>query len=245
VLIPELSVLRYPTRLDAGANAGVLAGIRNRTSKRTWQVAQSAENDHQDAGFPGFVWLHCSDSVTTVGIVRTVGGRTRVHVGLEVPEQRPSCVILCAEGAEGLAQSVERVRELYPGVLILVFGPFADLSLARAAFGAGTRGFIHAGMSPSQVVRAITVAADGELVAPRELLFQLVTEEVPVALHRLSARQREILELVADDMSNAQIAAELYLSESTIKQHLRGAYKLLGVKNRTEATRLIRSNHGT
>jgi DNA-binding NarL/FixJ family response regulator len=47
---------------------------------------------------------------------------------------------------------------------------------------------------------------------------------------------------VVDGLSNAQIAARLYLSESTVKQHLRAAYKLLGVKNRTEAARLIRNS---
>ena len=45
----------------------------------------------------------------------------------------------------------------------------------------------------------------------------------------LSARGREILEMVVDGLSNAQIAGRLYLSESTIKQHLRAAYKVLGV----------------
>jgi DNA-binding NarL/FixJ family response regulator len=43
-------------------------------------------------------------------------------------------------------------------------------------------------------------------------------------------------------MSNAQIAGRLYLSESTIKQHLRGIYKVLGVRNRTEAAKLMRQH---
>jgi DNA-binding NarL/FixJ family response regulator len=49
------------------------------------------------------------------------------------------------------------------------------------------------------------------------------------------------MELVAEGESNAQIAGHLYLSVSTIKQHLRAAYKLLGVRNRTEAAKKIRN----
>ena len=73
-----------------------------------------------------------------------------------------------------------------------------------------------------------------------ELLRYLIVEEEPVNLGVLSARQKEILELVVDGLSNAEIAGRLFLSESTVKQHLGAAYKLLGVSNRTEAANVIR-----
>jgi DNA-binding NarL/FixJ family response regulator len=95
-------------------------------------------------------------------------------------------------------------------------------------------------MKPDQLVRAVAVAAKGELVAPREMIGFLIAQEEPKDLGNLSARQREILELVVEGRSNAEIGRHLYLSESTIKQHLRAAYKILGVSNRTEAANLIR-----
>jgi DNA-binding CsgD family transcriptional regulator len=55
--------------------------------------------------------------------------------------------------------------------------------------------------------------------------------------HLLSARQQEILELVAKELSNAQIAQRLFVTESTVKQHLYKAYKILGVRNRREAAK--------
>jgi DNA-binding NarL/FixJ family response regulator len=143
----------------------------------------------------------------------------------------------------GRTKGIERHRQLSPStVAILLFGWHLDLSLARDALRAGASGFIHAGMTPAQLVRAIAVAAKGELVAPRELLPYLLTQEEPVDTYLLSARQREILELVVEGLSNAEIAGRLFLSESTIKQHLRAAYKLLGVKNRTEAARLLQKS---
>jgi DNA-binding CsgD family transcriptional regulator len=57
--------------------------------------------------------------------------------------------------------------------------------------------------------------------------------------HFLSARQREILELAAEELSNAQIARRLFITESTVKQHLHKAYKILGVRNRREAAKFL------
>jgi DNA-binding NarL/FixJ family response regulator len=50
------------------------------------------------------------------------------------------------------------------------------------------------------------------------------------------------LELIVEGLSNTEIAGRLYLSESTVKQHLRAAYKLLGVSNRTEAAKTMREH---
>jgi DNA-binding NarL/FixJ family response regulator len=84
------------------------------------------------------------------------------------------------------------------------------------------------------------VATRGELVAPRELLRYVLSQDHAGNLDTLSVRQREILGYVVEGLSNAEIGRRLYLSESTIKQHLRAAYKLLGVSNRTEAANLFR-----
>jgi DNA-binding NarL/FixJ family response regulator len=94
-------------------------------------------------------------------------------------------------------------------------------------------------MEPNQIARATRVAARGEIVVPRTILEYLVTDEEPADLDSLTTRQREILELVARGHSNAQIAEGLFLSESTVKLHVRATYKVLGVSDRKEAARLI------
>jgi DNA-binding NarL/FixJ family response regulator len=92
-------------------------------------------------------------------------------------------------------------------------------------------------------VRALSIVAEGQIAAPRQLLEYLVfNDKSIIELDALTSRQKEILELVDKGLSNARIAERLFLSESTIKQHLRAAYKVLGVNNRTEAVRLIRSH---
>jgi DNA-binding NarL/FixJ family response regulator len=98
-------------------------------------------------------------------------------------------------------------------------------------------------MDPAQVLRAVEVVQKGELAAPRQLLrWYLLSQNENPKIGDLSARQREILEMVVEGLSNAQIAGRLYLSESTIKQHLGAVYKVLGVRNRTEAAKTMREH---
>ena len=189
----------------------------------------------------GLVWVDCPRSVVSAGLVRALEKQATVHQGPKPPEDVPSCVILCANSHEGLSERVKFYQELSPDAPpVVVFGPQLDLPLARDALQAGASGFVHAQMTPEQLVRAVAVAARGELVAPRELLRYVLTRDQSGDLAALSVRQREILGYVVEGLSNAEIGRRLYLSESTIKQHLRAAYKLLGVSNRTEAANLFR-----
>jgi DNA-binding NarL/FixJ family response regulator len=191
----------------------------------------------------GLVWVDCSRSVMSTGLVRALEKRATVHQGLKPPKAVPSCIILCANSHEGLSERVKYYQELCPdGPPIVVFGPQMDLPLARDALQAGASGFVHAEMMPDQLVRALTVATTGELVAPRELLRYVLTREHSPNLDNLSVRQREILGHVVEGLSNVEIGRRLYLSESTIKQHLRAAYKELGVSNRTEAAKRMQDH---
>jgi DNA-binding NarL/FixJ family response regulator len=97
-------------------------------------------------------------------------------------------------------------------------------------------------MHPAQVLRAVEVVQQGELAAPRRLLGYLLSQNENPKIGGLSIRQQEILEMVVEGLSNAQIAGRLYLSESTIKHHLRAVYKVLGVHNRTEAAKTMREH---
>jgi DNA-binding NarL/FixJ family response regulator len=192
----------------------------------------------------GLVWVKGTRRVLSLGLEKALGTSARVHKGHEGPKaEAPAAVIYCPDGLDGVevAQEVGRIRTQAPDAAILVFAPTPNLRLARGALKAGASGLIHAGMPPEQILRALSVALRGEVVLPRGLLRLWVDEQRPPDLGALlCARQREILELLAEGLSNAEIAGRLFLSESTVKQHLRAAYKALGVKNRREAAALLR-----
>jgi DNA-binding NarL/FixJ family response regulator len=188
----------------------------------------------------GLVWLECPRSVVVAGLIRALEEHATVHIGLRRPEGI-SCIMICAGEEEDLSERIKHHEGTTSHTTpILVFGTHLNLPLARDALRAGASGFVHAGMTPDQLVRAVSVAIRGETVAPRQLLGYLLDQDEPANLGALSARQREILGYVAEGLSNAEIASALFLSESTIKQHLRAAYKLIGASNRTEAAKLFR-----
>ena len=195
----------------------------------------------------GLVWVVSpSYSITTEGLLQVLEGKADVKIGGQsLATTSPSCVVLYAGGGmeEGCLEGIRRIRELYPAVPLLVLGSQLDLGLASSALKDGADGFVHAMMHPSQMLRAVEVVQKGELAAPRQLLrWYFLNQNENPKIGELSARQREILEMAVEGLSNAQIAERLYLSESTIKQHLRAAYKLLGVRNRTEAAKTMREH---
>ena len=193
----------------------------------------------------GLVWvLSSSYSITMAGLKQVLEGKAEVKIGGESPTGSPSCVVLYAAGGmeESCLEDMVRIRELYPSVPLLVLGSKLDLGLAWATLKNGADGFVHAQMHPAQVLRAVEVVQKGELAAPRQLLGYFLSQKENPKIGELSARQQEIMELVVEGLSNAEIAGRLYLSESTIKQHLRAVYKVLGVRNRTEAAKTMREH---
>jgi DNA-binding NarL/FixJ family response regulator len=186
-----------------------------------------------------------SYSITSEGLKKVLEGKADVQIGGESLAGSLSCVVLYAGGMEeDCLEGMGGIRELYPGVPLLVLGSQLDLGLASSALKNGADGFVHAQMHPAQVLRAVEVVQRGELAAPRQLLGHFLSQNENPKIGNISARQREILEMVVEGLSNAQIAGRLYLSESTIKQHLRAAYKELGVRNRTQAAKAMREHAG-
>jgi DNA-binding NarL/FixJ family response regulator len=188
----------------------------------------------------GTVWVVCSYPVIARGLEEALKERGRVHIGPEPPEREtPAAVIFCLdEAVKDVASEVKRLQRMAPYAPILVFGLEVEQRAARTAFRVGALGYIHAGMAPAQISEAVSLASIGEVVVPKEVFMSWMAEEASTDASSLTSRKREILALVAEGLTNAEIGQQLDLSEHTVKQHLSGVYKFLKVKNRKEAVRL-------
>ena len=99
-------------------------------------------------------------------------------------------------------------------------------------------GLVPPDAPPEELAAAVAAAGQGLIVLPKTLTERLLQEPLPSAgelSEALTAREREVLDLLAHGLKNAEIAGELHISEHTVKFHISSLYAKLGVNNRAEA----------
>lgn len=128
-------------------------------------------------------------------------------------------------GEEIGVEVCRRVRAVSPATRVLLMSDAGRLS-AKAVLGAGAEGFVGKDRKAAEVVAAIHAVARGHGYRERA--------RPPIA-GLLSAREQEVLALVAEGATNAEIAARLFLSPHTVKQHTSSLYRKLAVRNRAQA----------
>jgi DNA-binding NarL/FixJ family response regulator len=139
---------------------------------------------------------------------------------------------------------VEATRRLVEGgarARILVLTTFDLDDYVYAAVRAGASGFLLKDVEPIELVDAIRVVAVGNSLfgpAATHHLVERFARPVPTpspAFDALTARERDILRLLAQGLSNSELAERLYLSETTVKTHVSGVLRKLGVRDRVQA----------
>jgi DNA-binding NarL/FixJ family response regulator len=145
------------------------------------------------------------------------------------------------------------LRESTPQVRLVLFGMDDDADIFLQAVRLGVNGYVLKNASASELVDALRSVAQGEAVCPLKfckVLFQALSSEAnqraAIAEQRadarfeLTQRQRQLMSLVAMGMSNKEIAANLHLSEFTVKNHIYRVMKQVDAQTRHEACSLIR-----
>ncbi|MEV5410675.1 response regulator transcription factor [Thermopolyspora sp. NPDC052614] len=152
-------------------------------------------------------------------------------------------------GVDGIEATRHIVRDASPSAhvpRVLVLTTFDLDEYIVEALRAGASGFLLKDVPPDDLVQAIRVVAAGDaIVAPsvtRRLLDKFAARlpsahrrPTPPRLDRLTERELEVLRLIARGMSNAEIAAELVVSETTVKTHVGNVLTKLGLRDRVQA----------
>jgi DNA-binding NarL/FixJ family response regulator len=150
--------------------------------------------------------------------------------------ERPDVVLMDLQMPEmdGVAATAA-IAARCPGTRVLVLTTYdTDADILRAV-EAGATGYLLKDTPKAQLFPAIRSAARGETVLAPSVATRLVNRMRVPAEEALTAREVEVLELVARGSSNADTAAALFISEATVKTHLLHAFAKLGVDDRTAA----------
>jgi DNA-binding NarL/FixJ family response regulator len=154
---------------------------------------------------------------------------------------RPDVVVMDLQmpGLSGI-EATRELRRAVPEASVLVLTMFEDDDSLFAAMAAGARGYVLKGAEAREIARAITAVAAGEAifgpaVAARVLTFFATPPAPSTPFPELTARERQVLDLLAAGRSNHQIAERLGLSAKTVANHVSAVFGKLQVADRTQA----------
>jgi DNA-binding NarL/FixJ family response regulator len=160
----------------------------------------------------------------------------------EAARLRPDVVLMDLEMPvlDGI-EAIRRLRAADPSVQVVVLTAFDTDERILGALQAGAQGYLLKGAPRAEIFAAIrTVSAGGALIPP--LVASKLLKQVRAAEHpdTLTAREIEVVRLVATGLANREIAGRLSISERTVKFHVSAILSKLGAGNRTQAVRIAR-----
>lgn len=185
--------------------------------------------------------VEVADDLTVVGSASD--GRAAIE---QAAAHRPDVVLMDIQMPEldGVAAAAEILRAR-PETAVVLLTSFLYDEYLLPALRAGVSGYLLKDSSPDELRRGIRAAADGDAVLSPAVTRRLLDSVGPGldprharavrAVGALSDREREIVALLADGLSNAEIARRTFLAETTVKTYLTRAMDKLGVANRTQA----------
>jgi len=236
-----VAVVRVHWNDDAAAAAAAAAAVReSEPSERPITVVLADDQRLLRTGFR--VILEAEPDITVVG--EAEDGRGAVDV---VRRRRPDVVLMDIRMPEldGLQAARRILSDPQVDTAVLMLTTFDVSEYVYEALQIGASGFLVKDAPADRLLDAIRVVAAGEaLLAPsitRRLIEQFARaarpepDGVPSAMSELTARELEVLRLVARGLSNAEIAAELVLGDNTVKTHVARILAKLGLRDRVQA----------
>jgi DNA-binding NarL/FixJ family response regulator len=134
---------------------------------------------------------------------------------------------------DGLA-CLDRIRRQHPEVHVVVLSAHSDRQHIEAALRRGATAYLVKGLNPLDLPSALRQAIEGTVF---HILGAPLENELSEELEELTRRELEMLRALGRGLSNQAIGKEMWVSEQTVKFHLRNIYRKLGVSNRLEAAR--------
>ena len=171
--------------------------------------------------------------------IEIVGEADSAEAMFDIVSSEPVDVVLLdirMEGMTGL-DALGRMASEFPQVRVLMLSMHDQPGYVRRAIELGASGYLLKSAGRDEVLAAISSVSEGGTYIQASLMEPLLADATGVSRHtgRLSPREQEVLQLIADGSENKQIARHLGLSEATVKTYIRGVFDRLDVSSRAEA----------
>jgi DNA-binding NarL/FixJ family response regulator len=143
----------------------------------------------------------------------------------------------------GGIELTRRAQRSTPATAVLLYTGYGDRALLTEALDAGVRGFVLKEAPMDDLVRAVKSVASGGTYVDPVLAGTLATSSVGNKLPELTHRERDVLRLLADGLSNEEIGKKLFISAETVRTHVRKAMDKLDADTRTQAVARALRDH--
>ncbi|MGX5681003.1 response regulator [Schumannella luteola] len=174
--------------------------------------------------------------LATADDIEVIGEAPDGLTAVELAERLEPDLVLLDLRMPGLDgdEATSRILSARPATKVVILTTYESDASILTAIEAGASGYLLKAAPPEEILAGIRSVARGEVVLAPSIAALLVGRSARPAVS-LSARETEVLRLVAQGDSNPSIAATLFVSEATVKTHLLHAFEKLGVNDRTRA----------
>jgi DNA-binding NarL/FixJ family response regulator len=218
----------------SGAHPGANPGSGSGEARRTIRVFLLDDHEVVRRGLREL--LESEDDIEVVGEAGTAEEATN-----RIPPTRPDVAVLDVRLPDGNGVEVCReIRSTHPEIQCLILTSFADDEALFQSIMAGAAGYVLKQIKGTDLVDALRRVADGQslldpAVTARVLERLRTPPETDERLARLTEQERKILDLIADGLTNRQIAERVHLAEKTVKNYVSNLLTKLGMERRTQA----------
>jgi DNA-binding NarL/FixJ family response regulator len=185
-----------------------------------------------------------SDPLRFVGLCTLLGSEPHLEliattVAEFASQKNVDVVLLASRTRTDLFEVMESLKKAHPTARIIVMGSGIDEETILKAIASGAKGYVDEAAAAAEFAQAVHTVGHGSVWAPRRVLSLFIERATnspgrifPAGRAAFTAREKEVLEMVAIGRSNKEIAAPLAIAERTVKAHVAKLMRKVGVQNR-------------